>query len=179
MAFATYAVHVQKPENRLDLAFILLLTTVAFKFTVNSSLPRISYLTTMVTRALIIYHYFVFHSSTKTYFFANLLKGRPSLLSVLPSRITAPFDLAFFLVVFICQFWLRAVDCAGNSSVFKRTLNFSRCVVFYNILLSLLDPIRPSRQVLKNEALAGTVEAVLESSELRPIFPSQCVFCKL
>ena len=49
MAFATYAVHIQKPENRLDLAFILLLTTVAFKFTVNSSLPRISYLTTMVT----------------------------------------------------------------------------------------------------------------------------------
>jgi len=49
MAFATYAVHIQKPENRLDLAFILLLTTVAFKFTVNSSLPRISYLTTMVS----------------------------------------------------------------------------------------------------------------------------------
>jgi len=49
MAFATYAVHIQKPENRLDLAFILLLTTVAFKFTVNSSLPRISYLTTMAS----------------------------------------------------------------------------------------------------------------------------------
>jgi len=55
MAFATYAVHIQKPENRLDLAFILLLTTVAFKFTVNSSLPRISYLTTMVTRSLMLH----------------------------------------------------------------------------------------------------------------------------
>ena len=48
MTFSTYAVHYIKRENRLQLTFILLLTTVTFKFAVNSSLPRISYLTTLV-----------------------------------------------------------------------------------------------------------------------------------
>ena len=48
MAFATFAVHYQKSENRLQLTFILLLTTITFKFAVNQSLPRISYLTYLV-----------------------------------------------------------------------------------------------------------------------------------
>ena len=48
MTFSTYSVNYIKRENRLQLTFILLLTTVTFKFAVNSSLPRISYLTTLV-----------------------------------------------------------------------------------------------------------------------------------
>ncbi len=34
-----------KPQNRLQLSFILLLTTIIFKFVVSQTLPRISYLT--------------------------------------------------------------------------------------------------------------------------------------
>ena len=49
MTFSTYSVNYIKRENRLQLTFILLLTTVTFKFAVNSSLPRISYLTTLVS----------------------------------------------------------------------------------------------------------------------------------
>jgi hypothetical protein len=45
MTFTTFAVVINKPENRLQLTFILLLTTITFKFAVNQSLPRISYLT--------------------------------------------------------------------------------------------------------------------------------------
>jgi len=48
MTFSTYSVNYLKRENRLQLTFILLLTTVTFKFAVNSSLPRISYFTTLV-----------------------------------------------------------------------------------------------------------------------------------
>lgn len=45
MSFGTFAVKPDLPQNRLQLTFILLLTTVSFKFAVNQSLPMISYLT--------------------------------------------------------------------------------------------------------------------------------------
>ena len=48
LSFLTFAVAAHKVENRLQLAFTLMLTTVAFKFVVGQSLPRISYLTYMV-----------------------------------------------------------------------------------------------------------------------------------
>jgi hypothetical protein len=47
LTFATFAVDYLKRENRLQLTFILLLTTIAFKNTTSSSLPRISYFTTL------------------------------------------------------------------------------------------------------------------------------------
>jgi len=59
MSFATFAVHFKKAENRLQLTFILLLTTITFKFAVNQSLPRISYLTYLVS---VLFH-FTLHSN--------------------------------------------------------------------------------------------------------------------
>ncbi|XP_041375343.1 cys-loop ligand-gated ion channel-like [Gigantopelta aegis] len=47
LAFATFAVSIEHTQNRLQLSFTLVLTGVAFKFVVNQSLPRISYLTYM------------------------------------------------------------------------------------------------------------------------------------
>lgn len=47
LAFATFSVDKELPQNRLQLSFTLVLTAVAFKSVVNSSLPRISYLTYM------------------------------------------------------------------------------------------------------------------------------------
>ncbi|XP_052237328.1 cys-loop ligand-gated ion channel-like isoform X2 [Dreissena polymorpha] len=47
LSFATFSVDKKLPQNRLQLAFTLVLTAVAFKSVVNSSLPRISYLTYM------------------------------------------------------------------------------------------------------------------------------------
>lgn len=49
LAFSTFAVKVDLPQNRLQLSFILLLTCVTFKFVVNQSLPKISYLTYLVS----------------------------------------------------------------------------------------------------------------------------------
>ncbi len=49
LSFATFAVSPELPQNRLQLSFTLLLTSVAFKFVVNQSLPKISYLTYMVS----------------------------------------------------------------------------------------------------------------------------------
>jgi len=45
LAFATFSVQPKYVHNRLQLSFTLLLTSVAFKFVVNQSLPKISYLT--------------------------------------------------------------------------------------------------------------------------------------
>ncbi|ESN99604.1 hypothetical protein HELRODRAFT_176769 [Helobdella robusta] len=45
LAFATFTVKPEAPESRLPLTFFLVLTTVTFKFVVNKSLPKISYLT--------------------------------------------------------------------------------------------------------------------------------------
>ena len=50
LAFATFTVDLVKPENRLQLSFILLLTTITFKFVVSQNLPRISYLTYLVSK---------------------------------------------------------------------------------------------------------------------------------
>ncbi|PVD38998.1 hypothetical protein C0Q70_01623 [Pomacea canaliculata] len=47
LSFATFSVDKSLPQNRLQLAFTLMLTSVAFKSVVNQSLPRISYLTYM------------------------------------------------------------------------------------------------------------------------------------
>jgi len=57
MTFSTFSVDYRKRENRLQLTFILLLTTVTFKFAVNSSLPRISYLTTLASTRYFTVHY--------------------------------------------------------------------------------------------------------------------------
>lgn len=51
LSFGTFTVNMELPQNRLQLSFILLLTTITFKFIVNQSLPRISYLTYMVSRS--------------------------------------------------------------------------------------------------------------------------------
>ena len=49
MAFATFSVTYNLPQNRLQLSFTLLLTAVTFKWVVVRCLPTISYLTTLVT----------------------------------------------------------------------------------------------------------------------------------
>ena len=50
LAFGTFTVKLDLPQNRLQLSFILLLTTVTFKFVVSQTLPRISYLTYLVSQ---------------------------------------------------------------------------------------------------------------------------------
>ena len=52
MAFATFSVTYNLPQNRLQLSFTLLLTAVTFKWVVVRCLPTISYLTTLVTLLL-------------------------------------------------------------------------------------------------------------------------------
>lgn len=47
MAFGTFSVGLNVPQSRLQLSYFLILTTVTFKFVVNKSLPKISYLTYM------------------------------------------------------------------------------------------------------------------------------------
>lgn len=51
LSFSTFSVSPELPQNRLQLSFTLLLTSVAFKFVINQSLPKISYLTYMVILA--------------------------------------------------------------------------------------------------------------------------------
>jgi len=45
LCFITFSVHPSLVANRLQLTFIVMLTSVAFRFTVHQSLPRVSYLT--------------------------------------------------------------------------------------------------------------------------------------
>lgn len=49
LAFATFAVSPDKAELRLRLSFTLILTSVTFKYVITQSLPKISYLTYMVS----------------------------------------------------------------------------------------------------------------------------------
>ena len=52
LAFVTFAVKPELPQNRLQLSFTLVLTAVAFKFVVNQCLPKISYLTYLVSSSI-------------------------------------------------------------------------------------------------------------------------------
>ncbi|XP_063431035.1 cys-loop ligand-gated ion channel-like isoform X1 [Mytilus trossulus] len=45
LSIATFSVDRNKPQNRLQLSFTLVLTGVAFKFVANQTIPKISYLT--------------------------------------------------------------------------------------------------------------------------------------
>ncbi|ESN99605.1 hypothetical protein HELRODRAFT_176770 [Helobdella robusta] len=45
LSFATFSVQLKLPEFRILLTFLLIQTTVTFKFTVNNNLPKIPYLT--------------------------------------------------------------------------------------------------------------------------------------
>ena len=47
ISFGTFSVDCKLPQNRLQLSFTLLLTSIAFKMVINQSLPKISYLTYM------------------------------------------------------------------------------------------------------------------------------------
>ena len=60
LAFATFTVDLTKPQNRLQLSFILLLTTITFKFVVSQTLPRISYLTYLVSNSLFLKYSMLF-----------------------------------------------------------------------------------------------------------------------
>ena len=47
LSFVVYASPIAAVANRLELCYALLLTSIAFKFVVSKSIPRISYLTTV------------------------------------------------------------------------------------------------------------------------------------
>lgn len=49
LSFCTFSVDKGKPQNRLQLSFTLVLTGVAFKFVANQAIPKISYLTQLVS----------------------------------------------------------------------------------------------------------------------------------
>ena len=48
LGFATFSVRADLPQNRLQLGFTLVLTSVAFKFVANQNTPKIPYLTYLV-----------------------------------------------------------------------------------------------------------------------------------
>ena len=64
LAFATFSVEKDLPQNRLQLSFTLVLTAVAFKSVVNSSLPRISYLTYMVKLCFVLFSWLLTSTDT-------------------------------------------------------------------------------------------------------------------
>ncbi len=53
LSFATFAVALTNPQGRLIPSFTLVLTMITFKYTVNQSLPKISYLTYLVSYLLV------------------------------------------------------------------------------------------------------------------------------
>jgi len=59
LTFATFSVDLTIPQSRLQLSFILLLTTITFKFVVSQTLPRISYLTYLVSQLSLYRIYYI------------------------------------------------------------------------------------------------------------------------
>lgn len=49
LSIVTFAIHPNQPQGRIQVEATLVLTTVAFKFVINQTLPRISYLTYLVS----------------------------------------------------------------------------------------------------------------------------------
>ena len=53
LEFTTFAVSLSLVANRLQLSFILLLSNITFKFVIGQSLPKVSYLTILVSIVLL------------------------------------------------------------------------------------------------------------------------------
>ncbi len=49
LIFTTFWVDQTKPQNRIQLSFILLLSNITFKFSVSNTVPKVSYLTYLVS----------------------------------------------------------------------------------------------------------------------------------
>ncbi|CAF0888771.1 unnamed protein product [Rotaria sordida] len=105
MAFATFSVTYNLPQNRLQLSFTLLLTAVTFKWVVVRCLPTISYLTTLDKYVLI------------SMIMLCVVCGWHALIAVCPSDVAPYWDtialisLAIIYVLFhlIFFFWMYFV----------------------------------------------------------------------
>ncbi|ESN99603.1 hypothetical protein HELRODRAFT_176768 [Helobdella robusta] len=79
LAFATFTVSLETPHFRLQLTYLLLLTTVTFKFVVNKSLPKISYLTYLdkyiLGSMVILCCICIWHALVGSVIYPNLPKG--------------------------------------------------------------------------------------------------------
>lgn len=74
---ATFTVSILQPQSRLQLTFFLMLTTITFKNTVNKCVPKIPYLTYIVSIAVRL------SIDCDAYFNANILLNVVYLLQII------------------------------------------------------------------------------------------------
>ncbi|ESN96441.1 hypothetical protein HELRODRAFT_189241 [Helobdella robusta] len=108
LSFATFSVSFTLPQNRLQLTFILLLTTVSFKFVANQNLPSISYLTYLdryilglmgILTVICVWHAIVFFIYTSTKCNQSLVGNLDNIAAGIFGSIYILFHLAFIFTV--------------------------------------------------------------------------------
>lgn len=139
LSFATFAVSPELPQNRLQLSFTLLLTSVAFKFVINQSLPKISYLTYMdkyVLLSLVILCVVCIWHALITVFFHH---GSEFL-----ARMERDVFLAFAVIYILCHvvfvFWLY-FDACKRRRIMKRKDREYLVSFFVHKLTHVLFPL--------------------------------------
>ncbi|XP_074642258.1 cys-loop ligand-gated ion channel-like isoform X3 [Tubulanus polymorphus] len=117
LIFATFSVNEELVQNRLQLSFTLVLTAVAFKFVVNQSLPKISYLTyldkyILVSMTLLILVNF-WHAIVHRLLFKQIANGKFTIDQVTRADtwaiITFGILFALFHVLFILHIYFGAL----------------------------------------------------------------------
>lgn len=105
LSIATFSVDRDKPQNRLQLSFTLVLTGVAFKFVANQSIPKISYLTQLDRYILgsmtFLYLICVWHAIVVTISDIDIGKQADKWAFVSFILIFAIFQIAYFISVLI------------------------------------------------------------------------------
>lgn len=111
LSFVTFAVEPALVQNRLQLSFTLVLTAVAFKFVVNQSLPRISYLTyldryilaTMIVLAVVAFWHGIQVLVPKTYTYA----GIDNIVLISIAGLVIIYNIQFVLRIFFVPYRRR------------------------------------------------------------------------
>ncbi|XP_064647158.1 gamma-aminobutyric acid receptor subunit gamma-3-like isoform X3 [Lineus longissimus] len=117
LSFATFAVAPTLPQKRLVLAFTLLLTSVTFKYVINQSLPKISYLTYMdkyVLMSLVILCIVCIWHAIVTLFIGKM-DGRTDIVTPTVAKLERDVFISFAVMYIVCHiffiFWLYFDAC--------------------------------------------------------------------
>ncbi|XP_021369969.1 uncharacterized protein LOC110461026 isoform X3 [Mizuhopecten yessoensis] len=128
LAFTTFSVNNNLPQNRLQLSFTLVLTAVAFKSAVNSSLPRISYLTYMDKYLLIamvmLTAVCVWHAIVSTLATQEKRDRIESVVLTVLAAIYIFYNIGFFIVIYVSP-WKKRREMQQKDKEYQEALRLN------------------------------------------------------
>ncbi|CAF3513494.1 unnamed protein product [Adineta steineri] len=140
-AFCTFSIPPNLPQSRLQITVTLLLTSVTFRWTVNRSLPTISYLTTLdkyaiasifILTILCIWHAII---GTIVFIYTNQVKIDTDNFYVWVDRCSFLIFLILFIFMHLCMIiWLYRIPYGHRRQMKKMDIEYQKQLKLQTIL---------------------------------------------